>query len=636
MKPTQVALYARVSSDQQSEAKTIESQVADLRTRLAATGATLSAELEFIDNGYSGATLIRPALERLRDVAAAGGIDQLYVHCPDRLARNYAHQVLLLEEFLRAGVEVIFLNREVGQTPEDQLLLQVQGMIAEYERAKILERSRRGKRHGAQVGKVSVLGGAPYGYRYVTKQEGAGEASFEIVWEEARVVRQVFEWVGRDRCSIGEVRRRLEAAKEQTRTGKTVWDRATIGGMLHNPAYKGEAAFGKTVIEPLHPRLRAQRGRPLQPKHAYSHRDVPSEQWMSIPVPALVDAALFDAVAEQLQENRQRARVPQRGATYLLQGLIVCACCGYAYYGKAISPSGRKHHERSYAYYHCIGSDAYRFGGVRLCWNKQLRTDLVEEAVWEEVCRLLEHPERLEREYRRRLLQEEQTPDELSSLEARMGRLRQGIARLIDSYAEGLIDKGEFEPRIARMRERLKQIEDQAKQITDEVSLERELTLILGRLDEFAARIKTGLHEADWLTRREIIRALVKRVEIDQEQVRVVFRVNPPPQAPQLPSKKDAQSLQHCKGRDDPALRHSAQRLVQSPIFHVSCIKECSHQPDKPLVMNMLTEDFKEQFMIELIKTVRDVSLNEPHCSFPILVDFSECRVTSSLWTKSV
>jgi site-specific DNA recombinase len=169
MKMTQVALYARVSSEQQNEARTIESQIADLRARIATTGVDLPAELEFVDNGYSGATLIRPALERLRDVAAAGGIDHLYVHCPDRLARNYAHQVLLLEEFMRAGVEVIFLNREVGQTPEDQLLLQVQGMIAEYERAKILARSRRGKRHGAQVGKVSVLGGAPYGYRYVTR-----------------------------------------------------------------------------------------------------------------------------------------------------------------------------------------------------------------------------------------------------------------------------------------------------------------------------------------------------------------------------------------------------------------------------------------------------------------------------------
>jgi site-specific DNA recombinase len=553
MKSPLVALYARVSSDQQSAAKTIESQVADLRSRIATTGIPLSAELEFIDNGYSGATLIRPALERLRDVAAAGGIDHLYVHCPDRLARNYAHQVLLLEEFLRAGVEVIFLNREVGQTPEDQLLLQVQGMIAEYERAKILERSRRGKRHGAQVGKVSVLSGAPYGYRYISKQEGDGEARFEIVWEEAQVVQQVFEWVGHDRCSIGEVRRRLEAAKAQTRTGKTVWDRATIGGMLKNPAYKGEAAFGKTAIEPLRPRLRAQRGRPLQPKHAYSHHDLPPEQWMSIPVPALVDAVLFDAVQEQLQENRKRARVPQRGAKYLLQGLIVCAHCGYAYYGKALSPSARKHHERSYAYYRCVGSDAYRFGGVRLCWNKQLRTDLLEQAVWEEVCRLLSHPERLEQEYRRRLLQEDQTPDELSSLEARMGRLRQGIARLIDSYADGLIDKGEFEPRVARMRERLKQIEAQAQQIKDEASLERELTLILGRLDEFASRVKDGLHAADWSTRREIIRALVKRVEIGQEQVRVVFRVNPPPPStPQAPAEKDAQSLQHCGRRGQP------------------------------------------------------------------------------------
>jgi site-specific DNA recombinase len=130
-----------------------------------------------------------------------------------------------------------------------------------------------------------------------------------------------------------------------------------------------------------------------------------------------------------------------------------------------------------------------------------------------------------------------------------MGRLRQGIARLIDSYADGLIDKSEFEPRIARMRERLMQIEAQAQQMKDEASLEHELTLILGRLDEFAARIKTGLHEADWLTRREIIRALVKRVEIDREQVRVIFRINPPPPASQLPSEKDAQSLQHCRRR---------------------------------------------------------------------------------------
>src|ERR671936_12517 len=184
MNAMQAALYARVSSAHQAEAHTVASQVAALRERIAADGLPLPEALQCIDEGYSGATLVRPALERLRDLAAAGAVDRLYVHSPDRLARKYAYQVLLVDEFQRAGVEVIFLNRELGQSPEDELLLQVQGMMAEYERAKILERSRRGKRHGAQTGAVSVLSGAPYGYRYIRRDEGGGAARFEIVPEQ--------------------------------------------------------------------------------------------------------------------------------------------------------------------------------------------------------------------------------------------------------------------------------------------------------------------------------------------------------------------------------------------------------------------------------------------------------------------
>ena len=582
MNETQVAIYARVSSEQQSEAKTIESQLSELRAHVKTLGLVLPLEHEFIDNGYSGSTLIRPALEQLRDVVAAGGIDRLYVHCPDRLARNYAHQVLLLEEFLRAGVEVNFLNREVGQTPEDQLLLQVQGMIAEYERAKILERSRRGKRHAAQIGAVSVLSGAPYGYRYVSKRDGDGEARFDVVLEEARVVRQVFSWVGQDRCSIGEVCRRLNAAKEKTRTGKTVWDRATVWDMLKNPAYKGAAAFGKTSVEPLRPRLRGQRGRPMQPKRAVSTQDVPREKWMSISVPALVDEAVFETVQEQLQENQQRARIGQRGARYLLQGLLVCACCGYAYYGKPISPSARKGNPRSYAYYRCIGSDAYRFGGVRLCWNKQLRTDLVDEAVWNEVCKLLEDPSRLEQEYRQRLLAKESST-ELTGLEASLGRLRQGIARLIDSYAEGMIDKAEFEPRITRMRERITQLEEQVRQIQDEAGMEQELRLILGRLETFASKVKEGLAEANWLTRRELIRTLVKRVEVNQEHVNVIFRIGPT--TPSTPSDHHTQSLQHCGRRENPALRGANQTLLFPAMqVHISSIEQFPNQIQEPFI----------------------------------------------------
>src|SRR5216684_5768938 len=218
----------------------------------------------------------------------------------------------------------------------------------------------------------------------IRKEEGGGAARFEIVLEEARVVRQVFQWVGQERATIGEVVRRLTAAKEHTRMGRTTWDRTTVWDMLRNPAYAGMAAFGKTRTGPLGPRLRAQRGRPPQPRRAVATRDTPPESWLYIPVPPLVDTALFAMVQEQLQENRRHARQGLRGARYLLQGLVCCAQCGYAFYGKAISPSSRKHHPRSYAYYRCLGTDAYRFGGEKVCGNHQVRTDLLDAAVWSE------------------------------------------------------------------------------------------------------------------------------------------------------------------------------------------------------------------------------------------------------------
>src|SRR6516165_7859268 len=141
------AFYARVSSDQQAEAGTIGSQVTALEERMRQDGVSVDPELCFIDEGYTGSTLVRPALERLRDAASNGAVERLYVHAPDRLARSYVHQVLLVDELKQCGLALVFLNRAVGETPEDQLLLQVQGVVAEYERAKILERSRRGRLH---------------------------------------------------------------------------------------------------------------------------------------------------------------------------------------------------------------------------------------------------------------------------------------------------------------------------------------------------------------------------------------------------------------------------------------------------------------------------------------------------------
>ncbi|HEY6072083.1 MAG TPA: recombinase family protein, partial [Anaerolineales bacterium] len=449
----QVALYARVSSAQQAEANTIDSQVAALRERSAADGVDLQSVCECIDAGYSGSSLVRPALERLRDVAAAGGLDRLDVHCPDRLARHYASQVLLLDELTQRGVEVIFLNRPLGHTPEDQLLLHVQGVIAKYERAKLLERSRRGKRHAAQAGCVGVLGHAPYGDRYVPKQEGGGDARFDSVWDEARVVQQVLAWVGRERCTINAVCRRLHQAGVRTRTGKAHWDHKTIWDMLHNPAYTGEAAFGKTRWTPVGPRLRAPRGRPAHSRRGYSGKAVPTDEWITIPVPALVEAALFDAVQAQLDEHRRRARIPEKGSPYVLQGLLVCRQCGYAYCGRT--------NEARNAYYRCAGAmNIPRHGFERICGNKPLRMEQTDAAVWHEVCQLLAQPTRLEQAYRQRLHPQQQA-DAHQGLETQRGTLRRGMAWLIDSSAEGLIDKQEFEPRVPQRRARLQHLEAQ-------------------------------------------------------------------------------------------------------------------------------------------------------------------------------
>lgn len=562
MSTTQAAaIYARVSSEQQAQAHTIDSQIAALRERVSNDGLDLAEEMEFIDEGYSGSTLVRPALERLRDVLAAGALDRLYVHSPDRLARRYAYQVLLVDEFRRSGVEVIFLNRELGQTPEDDLLLQVQGMIAEYERAKIIERNRRGKRHAARSGSVNALSGAPYGYRYVTKQEGGGHARYEIDIEEARVVKQIFDWFVKERLTLGEVRRRLVKAGEKTRKGKTSWDRTTIWGVLRNPAYIGEAAYGKTRIGPMRPRLRATRGQSVQPRRAKSDFEVAREDWISIPVPALIDRPVFEAAQEQLRENRRRMREQARGARYLLQGLLECKICRYAFFGKPVSPAAAKGKRRNYAYYRCIGTDAYRFGGRRVCDNDQVRTDRLDLAVWQEVRVLLEHPQRVTEEYRRRLEpQSNSTHPGIAGVEARLGKLRHGLARLIDSYADGLIEKSEFEPRIKDLRERSARLESQAKELTDQARMESELRLIVSNLEQFISSVKGGLDQADWVTKRDIIRALVKRVEVDKGQVNVVFRVGPLP----FESRPEGGVWQHCWWRIIAAVvKHPARRAGQ-------------------------------------------------------------------------
>src|SRR6202789_346596 len=370
------AIYARVSSDKQREESTIASQTAALIEFARSRGYQVPAEWVFEDEGYSGASLVRPALERLRDLAAEGQIEAVLVHAPDRLSRKYDYQVLLIEELGRHGVETIFVKAPQGATAEDQLLVQFQGMIAEYERAQILERSRRGKRHRARSGEVSVLSGAPYGYQYVRKTEEE-LAFYKVIDAEAQVVQRVYEMYTVDNFSIGEIARRLNAQQVPTRKQGSRWERSTIWAMLRNPAYRGAASFGKTRTA-----HRVRVTRTLRWRGGFTSRDSaaherPREEWIEIPVPALVSEESFARSQELLHENKVRSR--RRTITpSIVQGLVSCQKCGYAFSRTSTYTTARKIH-----YYKCIGSDGWRKLGGPVCDNGRfVRQDLLDQIVW--------------------------------------------------------------------------------------------------------------------------------------------------------------------------------------------------------------------------------------------------------------
>jgi site-specific DNA recombinase len=521
------ALYARVSSENQVVNETIASQLDLLLGRIHTDGLEVPPELRFIDDGYRAETILRPGLERLRDTAASGAIDRLYVECPDRLARDYAYQMVLIDELRQQGVEPIFLNCNLDTTPEGRLLLQVQGMIAEYERTKIRERCRRGRLFAARAGRVSVLSGAPYGYRYITKQEGAGQARYLVEFAEAQVVREMFAWVGIEGYSLGQVRKRLKERGVATPQGRATWDRATLLDLFRNPAYMGEARYGKNRIVPPRPRLRPRRGVPEYPRRNTAKEATSPEEQIAIAVPALVTPELFAAVQEQLAEHKRHPGRAVLTPRYLLAGLAVCKQCGSAYRGRRHGPKLKK-----YEYYCCHGTEAGRCQGQRVCSNRAIRVERLDEAVWSDVRRLLLEPERLAQEFERRLsggAEEGGSDRTCRSLAQQISQVKRRLARMIEMYAEGYLEKDEFQGKMEGARRRLSELESQHQGMREADHRREELRLVIGQLEEFGRQVRAGLETSDMATRRRIICALVKQIEIDSDQVHIVYKVGPSP-----------------------------------------------------------------------------------------------------------
>lgn len=524
---TTAAIYARVSTSRQREEQTIGSQTQALKETAEHSGLEVSPEWVFEDEGFSGATLVRPALEKLRDLVAQVPVDVVLCYSPDRLARRYAYQALLIDELARAGTEVRFVKSPRAETPEDELLIQFQGMIAEYERAQIAERTRRGKTHRARQGVANVLSGAPYGFRYVRRSDDS-DARYEIAEDQAKIVHELFRLYVEEQVSIAELVRWLDGQGVVTATGKTHWDRSTVWGMLRNPAYVGRAAFLKTRRtegQAQINRTARRQGKTASRNKASEHR--PRQEWIEIAVPPIVDEDVF-ALAQQRLVDNTRFSARNTKEPSLLTGLVSCQSCGYAYYRTSTRTKTRKLY-----YYRCLGSDDYRYPNGRVCNNRPVRTDYLDEVVWGQVSALLSDPTLVQTEIDRRLTQLRNTNPataERSRLELEVTRTTAAISRLVEAYQEELISMDELRERMPTLRTKESSLRSSLETLDSQL-LDHNTWLALAEdLESFLSRLRETTEDASIEERQRVLRLVVKDVLVGPE--RVVIRHSIPVNRP--------------------------------------------------------------------------------------------------------
>jgi len=514
-----VGLYARVSTERQHERGTIGSQLEALRAAADADGHEVIEE--FIDNGYSGARLDRPALDRLRDAAEAGVLDGVLCLCVDRLARAYAYQVLILEELERLKVTVRFLE---GPSPSDDpqatLLIQMQGVIAEYEKAKVAERNRRGKLYRARAGEIPFWK-VSYGHRRVIAERG-GRARIEIFEPEAQVVREIFAAYVERGLSVRQIAFELRDRAIPSPTGKPQWGTSAIDRVLRNEAYVG------TVYYNRHERIEgATRGRKTR------QRERPREEWIAIPVPAIIDRDTFDRVSQVSHENFKMSPRGAAAEAWLLRGLIEC---GHCHVGCSCHNSYGRHSTLT-RYYCCRNHDLLRAGSEdRLCPERNIRANELDEYVFEQVRQALLTPDQLLAAERAVLTG---APDENELVAAQLKRLDTAIeakererARLLDAYQAGLLELHELTRRtgvLAARRTGLTREKETLSQRSTELAAQNRMR---HRLAGFSDRVVASLDNLDFAGRRRLVRLVVEKVCVTGWRVEIHLKIPLPNEPP--------------------------------------------------------------------------------------------------------
>ena len=527
----QVAIYARVSTERQERDQTVESQITALKAWVDQHSYTLDPQHVYVDEGYSGSRLDRPALDRLRDAAQSGEFELVAVLSPDRLARKYAYQVVLLEELRKAGCEVVFLHHPISDDPNDQLLLQIQGAIAEYERALLGERFRRGKLQKARAGQY--LGGrAPYGYRYIPKHEGS-LGHLVIDEAEAEIVRMIYRWLIDEQMTIRQILKRLNEGPWYPRKGKHPWSASVVHHILSDPLYVGTAYVNRFRYVPAL--------KPRKPKGPRSSENPcrqlrPKEEWIAIPVPAIIDQETQEKAQAQLARNAALSFRNNVKYSYLLRCLLTCKTCGLAMFGRTEHARANQAERR---YYTCHGKDCIMSAREERCPSRPVKAEELEKAVWSHVAQLISEPRQLlaQFEHFAKLAvdgdEHEQAEDR--RLRARLERLDREEGRLIDAYQAEVISLDELAERRRQLTDRRRGLvaqQEQRARLREQTAHAQE---VLGSLAAFCERIRSRLNDATLEEKQTILQLLIERIIVGEGtlEIRHVIPLhNAPPGAP--------------------------------------------------------------------------------------------------------
>jgi site-specific DNA recombinase len=554
-----VAIYVRVSTRLQTQTQTIDQQIERLKAHIAAQGWPLLASAIFRDDGSSGASLRRPGLDRLRDHVAAAQCDTILVTDPDRLARTYVHQVLLREELQQHGCHVEFLDRPMSQDPHDQLLLQIRGAVAEYERSLIAERTRRGRLRKLQNGQMLPWTRPPYGYR-VNPDHPRDPAGVRVDPAEAALVAHMFAWYIQDSHSLLGLVKHLAETGAPSPTGKPHWGVASVRGILTNPTYTWTIYVGRMRYRPPHIRRSATHpiGRPRQ-----TGMPVAPQEWVpAATVPAIITAEQFQLTQAKLATHQSFARRHNKVEPYLLRALVSCGQCGLACMARKVQPHN--------TYYICTGK----------CWQVRQRTGAhcssrfiparqLDELVWNDLCDLLRHPQiiaqALERAHAGHWL-----PQELQARRENLcrgqGSLQQQLERLTEAYLNGVIPLPEYQRRRMDLEQRQAALMRQEEQLHQQAQRLHEAAGLASSVEAFCQRVQTGLGTATFARKRQLVELLIDRVIVTGDDVEIRYVI---------PTSQRSEHLRFCHLRLDyfctPNLvdtgnRHAPQQIGIDPV----------------------------------------------------------------------